>query len=61
MFRGNIYEILNRIFKDLAVKYEVLDNRQSCITKAIFQEIIKTWERFSYWKTYTADNRQGKL
>ncbi|WP_222942465.1 SusC/RagA family TonB-linked outer membrane protein [Arenibacter arenosicollis] len=41
--KGNIYDILNRIFKDLPVKYEVLDNRQIVLTKQ-FQEIIKSDE-----------------
>lgn len=31
--KGNIYEILNRLFKELPIKYEVLDNRQIILTK----------------------------
>ncbi|MEQ8419288.1 MAG: SusC/RagA family TonB-linked outer membrane protein [Arenibacter algicola] len=31
--KGNIYEILDRLFKELPIKYEVLDNRQIILTK----------------------------
>src|SRR5690606_13953567 len=32
---GNIYEILNRLFMELPIAYEVLDNRQIVLTKKL--------------------------
>ncbi|MDO6605198.1 SusC/RagA family TonB-linked outer membrane protein [Arenibacter palladensis] len=40
--KGNIYEILNRLFKELPIKYEVLDNRQIILSKQLPK--IKTQE-----------------